>query len=427
MKNKKITESAPHEINDNFVVKSSHTTVSTKKSSIHKRTLFYIAWRNMTSKKLRSFLTISGIAVGIGSIAFLISFGLGLQLLVTKNVIGDKSIKSIEVSSPNSKIIKLDAKAVNKIRLFSHIEKLGVEYSFPASVGLKGGGIDSVIYGIDTTYQSLTSLNLQEGRLLNEKDNKVVLISDSALRSIGITDSKKAIGQKLDVIVPLQYINEKSAELKDSYKIVGVIDSGKNNEIFVPSAVFDVAGVPTYKQLKVAVDDTKNIPTVRKQIESSGFQTSSPIDTLDQINQLFKFFNIVLAGFGAIGIIVAILGMFNTLTISLLERTKEIGLMITLGGRKKDMRRLFMIEAVLLSVIGAVTGIVSALIGSRIINTLINKNAEQRVSENFEVFSTPFWLLVVLTIFMIVVGLAVAYFPARRAQRISPIEALRRE
>lgn len=401
--------------------------MSKKRPAIHKRTLFYIAWRNMTSKKLRSFLTISGIVVGIGSIAFLISFGLGLQLLVTKNVIGDKSIKSIEVSSPNSKIIKLDAKAVNKIKLFGHIEKLGVEYSFPASVGLKGGGIDSVIYGIDTTYQSLTTLNLQEGRLLKEDDNKVALVSNSALRSIGITDNKKAIGQKLDVIVPLQYINEKSSELKDTYVIVGVIDSGKNNEIFVPSAVFDVAGVPTYKQVKVTVDDTKNISGVRKQIESSGFQTSSPIDTLDQINQLFKFFNIVLAGFGAIGIIVAILGMFNTLTISLLERTKEIGLMITLGGRKKDMRRLFMIEAVMLSIIGATTGIAFAFIGSRIVNMLINKNAQQRVSERFEVFSMPFWLVISLTLFMIIVGLAVAYFPARRAQRISPIDALRRE
>lgn len=398
-----------------------------KRPVIHRRTVFYMAWKNLSSKKLRSFLTISGIVVGIGSIAFLISFGLGLQELVTKNVIGDKSIKSIEITSPNSKIIKLDTGAANKIRTFGHIEKLGVEYSFPASVGLKGGGIDSVIYGIDGNFQDLTTLDLVEGRLLKPNDTKVALVSDSALRSIGITDRKKAIGQKLDVIVPLQYVNEKSTEMRDSFKIIGVIDSGKNNEIFVPSGIFDVAGVPSYKQIKVTVDTTKNIPTVRKQIESSGFQTSSPIDTLDQINQLFKFFNIVLAGFGGIGIIVAILGMFNTLTISLLERTKEIGLMITLGGRKRDMRRLFMIEAVLLSIIGSSVGITGAYLLSRIVNVLINRNAAQRVSEKFEIFSMPFWLVVSLTGFMIIVGLIVAYFPARRAQRISPIDALRRE
>ena len=398
-----------------------------KRPTIHLKTLYYMAWKNLTSKKLRSFLTISGIVVGIGSIAFLISFGLGLQNLVTKNVVGDQSIKSVEVSSPNSKIIKLNSDALQKIKSFPHIDKVGVEYSFPASIGLKGGGIDSVVYGIDQAYQDLTTLNLVKGRLLQKKDNKAVVVSQSALRSIGITDVEKAVGQKLEVIVPLQYVDVKAKEMRESFKIVGVVDSGQNNEIFVPSAIFDTAGVPSYKQIKVTVDDTVNIPTVRKQIESNGFQTNSPIDTLDQINQLFKFFNIILAGFGGIGIIVAILGMFNTLTISLLERTKEIGLMKTLGGRRRDMRRLFMIEAVLLSVIGALTGIFVAYLGSRIVNALINQNASQRVSERFEVFSMPVWLVAALVFFMLTVGMVVAYFPARRAQKISPIDALRRE
>src|SRR5206468_3453072 len=110
----------------------------------------------------------------------------------------------------------------------------------------------------------------------------------------------------------------------------------------------------------------------RKQIESMGFLTTSPIDTIEQINQMFKFFNVLLAGFGAIGMIVAVLGMFNTLTISLLERTKEVGLMITLGGRNRDMRKLFIFEAVLLSVAGAVIGIVSAIILGQIINLVMN-------------------------------------------------------
>lgn len=346
---------------------------------------------------------------------------------MTTNVIGDKSIKTIEVTSPNSKIIKLNDVAVNKIRSFPHLEKVGVEYSFPSSVALHGGGIDSVIYGIDQTFQELTTLNLLEGRLLEQKDNKSALVSQSALRAIGISEAKKAVGQKIDIVVPLQLAEAQADELRDTFTVVGVIDSDQNNEIFVPSAVFDVHGVPTYKQVKVTVDNTDNIPTVRKQIESNGFLTNSPVDTLEQINQLFKFFNIILAGFGGIGIIVAILGMFNTLTISLLERTKEIGLMITLGGRKRDMRRLFMIEAVLLSLIGVFVGLLGSFVAGRVINQLINQNAAQRVNERFEIFSTPLWLIGVLTVFMLVVGLMVAYFPARRAQKISPIDALRRE
>jgi ABC-type antimicrobial peptide transport system permease subunit len=385
-----------------------------------------MAWRNITSKKLRSFLTVFGIIIGIGSIAFLVSFGLGLQRLVTRNVIGDKSIKSIEVTTPNSRIIKLNDVAINKIRQFPHIDKAGLAYSFPASIGLQGGGVDSVLYGVDQNYQELTTLNLTKGRLLQVDDNRAILVSTAALKAIGLNPDK-ALKQQMEVAVPLQYVDVKAKELRDNFTIVGIIDSGQNNEIFVSSDLFTVAGVPTYKEMKIIADDTKNIPSLRKQIESSGFQTSSPIDTLAQINQLFKFFNIILAGFGGIGIIVAILGMFNTLTISLLERTKEIGLMITLGGRSRDMRRLFMIEAVVLSIIGAIAGVLLSFVGGRIVNFAINQNAASRVSERFDVFYMPWWLIGALIAFMMAVGLLVSYFPARRAQKINPIDALRRE
>ncbi len=273
----------------------------------------------------------------------------------------------------------------------------------------------------------MTSLDLVAGRLLKTSDNRAAVVSTTALKAIGISDGKKALNQQMTVVVPISLAVSSAKDLKTELTIVGVIDSGTNNEVFVPNTIFDVAGVPVYKQVKVLADNTKNISSLRRQIEGGGFQTTSPIDTLDQINQLFKFFNFVLAGFGGIGIIVAILGMFNTLTISLLERTKEIGLMITLGGRRKDMRRLFMIESILLSLIGVFVGMVFSFIGSRIVNYLINENAAKRVNERFDVFSMPLWLVLCLTGFMVLVGLVVAYFPARRAQRINPIEALRRE
>lgn len=398
-----------------------------RRPTISMRLLLYMSWQNITSKKLRSWLTIMGIVVGIGSISFLVSFGLGLQKIVTDNVVGDNSIRSIEITTPNSKIIKLNSASVNKIRQFPHIDKLGVAYSFPSSISLSGGGIDSIIYGVDANFQEMTSLNIVEGRLLKPEDQKAVIVSTAALKAIGINDPKKAINKTVDITVPLQYADPKLDDLTDKFKVIGIIDSGQDNEIFTTTAIFDAERVPVYKQVKIIADDTASIAALRKQIESSGFQTSSPIDTLEQINQLFKFFNFVLAGFGAIGIIVALLGMFNTLTISLLERTKEIGLMVTLGGRRKDMRRLFMIEASILSVIGALTGIVASYLAGRIINIAVNQNASSRVNETFDVFSTPLWLVLLLVAFMLVVGLLVAFFPAKRAERINPIDALRRE
>ncbi len=398
-----------------------------KRPTISLRLLLHMSWQNIISKKLRSWLTIMGIIVGIGSIAFLVSFGLGLQQIVTDNVVGDNSIRSIEITTPNSRIIKLDSQAIEKIQKFPHIDKLGVAYSFPASIGLSGGGIDSIIYGVDDQFQEMTTLNLIDGRLLNNKDQNSIVLSTATLKAIGISDNSKALGQDVEITVPLQYADPELKDLEESFKIVGIIDSGQDNEIFTTTAVFDAQQVPIYKVAKVIADDTDNINELRTQIEASGFQTSSPIDTLDQINQLFKFFNIILAGFGAIGIIVALLGMFNTLTISLLERTKEIGLMVTLGGRRRDMRRLFMIEASILSIIGALSGIVLSYVSGQIINQVANANAASRVSERFNIFSTPMWLVAVLVLFMLAVGLLVAFFPAKRAERINPIDALRRE
>jgi putative ABC transport system permease protein len=404
------------------------TNAKAKYRAIQLRIIFHLAFRNIASKKLRSFLTVFGVVIGIGSIFFLLSFGIGIQELVTRQVIGDKSLKALDVTSPNSRILQLDDTAINKIRTFPHVEKVGLQYSFPGSIGFNGGEVDSVVYGINDDYQSTTSFNLTKGRLLNSNDLRSVVLNASALKSIGIEDQSKAVGQKINLVIPLQKVKANQAEIRDEFTIVGVIESGAGSEIFTISEIFTVAGVPSYQQIKVVSDDTKNIPDLRKQIESNGFQTASLVDTLEEINQIFKFFNVILVSFGSIGMIVAVLGMFNTLTISLLERTKEIGLMMALGGRRSDMRKLFIFEALLISLAGAVVGILLAILGGTAVNTYLNAGARGRgVTQSFSVFAYPAWTIIAIISFTLFVGLLVVYFPARRAEKINPIDALRRE
>jgi putative ABC transport system permease protein len=397
-------------------------------TSVRTRVLFGIAWRNLVAKKLRSLLTIFGVVIGIGAIFFLLSFGLGLQQLVTDQVIGDQSVKSIDVSSPNSKLIKLDDELINDIRGFQHVEKVGSQFSFPGSLQQSGAEVDTVVYGIDLAFQEMITLNLIAGRNIANEDYRHVLINLTALESIGIKDHKAAIGQKISIVVPLENLKLEQTEIRDQFEIIGVIDSGSGNEIFMPSSNLYLAGVTTYQNVKLIVDDPVNVPQVRSQIESRGLQTTSPVDTLDQINQIFRIFTFILIGFGSIGMIVSILGMFNTLTISLLERTREIGLMMALGGRNSDMRKLFVFEAVLISFFGALIGIVLAIIGGKIVNFWMNRFASSRgVNDTFEIFSTPLWAVLALIGFTVMVGLLVVFIPARRAQKINPIEALRRE
>lgn len=251
---------------------------------------------------------------------------------------------------------------------------------------------------------------------------------DAVVKALGFNSSKDALGQKINLLVPLQNAEAKKDKIENEFEIVGVIDSGNGNEVYVPSFHFDIAGVPAFSQARLLTDNVDNIPILRNSIESMGFQTASPSDTIDQVKQIFTIFNFVMIGFGSIGMLIAVLGMFNTLTISLLERTKEIGLMMALGGRNKDMNKLFMVESLLLSIFGAFTGILLAIITGRVINIILLQFAHHRgVTGSFQVFAVPLWLILSMVAFMAFVGLVVAFLPAQRARRISPIDALRRE
>lgn len=390
--------------------------------------LLYIALKNFLDKKLRSSLTVLAVVIGVCAIFFLVSFGIGIQNLVTNQVIGDKSLKAIDVTSPNSRILKLNQVVVSTIAKYPHVDGIGVQYSFPGIMSLNGGEIDVVAYGINEEYQNLSALNILHGRLLQDTDKDSVVLNLSALKALGIENAETAIDQKIEITIPLDQIKASKDRIFGNYNIVGVIESGAGGELFISDKNFEDAGVPNYNSIKVVADDISNVDILRTQIESTGFETASLTDTMKEINDIFQLFNSILIGFGSIGMIVAILGMFNTLTVSLLERTKEIGLMMALGARRRDMRKLFTFEAVLISFIGAVVGIAMAIILGEVVNIYLNARAASRgISERFDLFATPFWLMAAVTIGTILMGIIVVRSPARRAGRINPIDALRRE
>lgn len=125
---------------------------------------------------------------------------------------------------------------------------------------------------------------------------------------------------------------------------------------------------------------------VRRSIESLGYATSSPIDTLDQVSQVFRFLNIILVGLGSVGMVIAALGMLNTLKVSLLERTQEIALMMAIGARPKDMRHMFTVEAIVLSLIGI---LFATLIGFAIDLILSQYASGRGLVDHFSLFAHP--------------------------------------
>lgn len=408
------------------------TPLKSRRKFIHYRVLLMISFKNMLFKKLRSGLTIVGVVIGIGAIVFLVSLGLGLQKVVTEKVVGSKSVNTIEVTTSKPQTIKLNADSVSKFRNYSHVTDISKTFSFAGKVGYKNSSSDALIYGADNNFLDLSGFRLLAGKQIEVNDKSSIIVNSAFLETIGIKDPNKAIGQKLSVTI-LKDKNETvnfplTGDFQKELKINSVIDTGKTNELFASEKLFSDIGFRDYSQIKVVVNNKDNIPTVRKQIESQAFTTSSPADTLQQINQVFSILNILLAAAGGIGMSIAVLGMFNTLTISLLERTKEIGLLVSLGARQRDIRRLFVFEAVLLSTLGAILGIIGAWIAGFAVNSFaVNLATSRGVKEAFSVFYLPLWLVFYVIIFAIVIGLTVVAFPARRASRISPITALRRE
>ena len=387
-----------------------------------------LATRNLVFKKLRTSLTALGVVIGVGSVVFLFAFATGLQNLVSKQVIGSKSVKTIDVNSARSKVVRLDEDSQQKMKGIGSVENVTRIYNAAGKVSVQQSQLDTVVYGVDPSYLDLSSIKLLQGDSLNSTDTNTALVNTALVKVMG-ADQSKIVGQTIRLKFTVgNTTNDEKRTLEQDFTVRGVVDGASGAEAYLTSAVFEQNGANVASNVKILVTNQQDVAQVRREIESLGFSTTSPLDTLDQINQVFGFLQLILIGFGGIGVIIAVLGMFNTLTISLLERTREIGLMITLGARQRDVRRLFVVESLILSMTGGVVGIVAAWLLGASANVVLNGFAHSRgVTEQVSTFSFPPILLISTIVLSAVLGLIVAYFPARRAAMIDPIEALRNE
>ncbi len=390
--------------------------------------LVEIALKNLFYKRLRTSLTIIGVMIGVGAVLFLLAFGFGLRNVVQNQVVDSSSIRTIDVTTIKSQLVQLNADTVNAISGLQGVDKVARVYNEASTTSYGNSKLETVLYGVDQTYLTLNNYKKVAGVANKFTKPTDVFVNSSYVKAIGVKRDQDVIGKKVSFSYRLNKLASRDQDKVHQFdgNVIGVIDTGTGAEVYVDSSAFVDAGAVSASQLKVLVDKKSDVAGVRKKVEAMGLITTSPLETLDQINQVFAFLNILFLGFGSIGLVIAVLGMFNTLTISLLERTKEIGLMITLGARRRDIRRLFVIEAVGLSFIGGITGSVVAFLCSRVVDFVLNSLARSRgVAESFSVFSFQASLLAGTVLFSILLGLIVVYIPAKRAASTNPIEALK--
>ncbi len=184
----------------------------------------------------------------------------------------------------------------------------------------------------------------------------------------------------------------------------------------------------SYNNAKVKVSDVDYVEEVETLIQEQGFETYSAASIRESLQQMTKVIQLVLGGIGAISLLVAALGITNTMVMSIYERTKEIGVMKVLGCRLRDIRGLFLTEAGIIGLLGGIFGIILSYMISFIINLIASAiMASQGAEISGHISVIPLWLVLMGTGIAILVALVAGFYPANRAMRISALAAIRQE
>jgi putative ABC transport system permease protein len=185
-----------------------------------------------------------------------------------------------------------------------------------------------------------------------------------------------------------------------------------------------------YNSLTIKVSRAAAVPDVQEKVKALGFTTFSLQDALKNAKRLFVILDIVLGLIGSIALAVSSLGIVNTMVMSILERTREIGIMKAIGGSDADVRGIFLVEASAIGLLGGIGGIAIGWAVGRVINFGANMYVRSQQAggpTDLDLFSLPLWLIGGAIGFSILVSLIAGSYPARRAARLDPIQALRHD
>ena len=209
----------------------------------------------------------------------------------------------------------------------------------------------------------------------------------------------------------------------------------EDDKIMSPSLnqSFDEKGNPipetsdeiTYDNLQVIVDDVKNVEAVEQEIRQLGYQTHSMAETNEEIQNQTRTIMLILGGIGSIAFIVSAIGIINTMLMSIYERQKEIGVMKVIGASVRDVETMFLIESGFIGFFGGILGLFISLLVAKLLNSTLGGDPNSMFGTSGNIIIIPVWLALVGVGFSALVGVLAGYLPARRATKLSAIEALR--
>ncbi len=412
-----------------------------------------IVVRNLKRSKTRTTLTSLGVLIGVAAIITLVSIGIAMQTSVTSQFesVGDLTIISVYPSNLRlgpfaprkaEEIKILDEDAIDKIRKIEGIEALSPVYTFP-DVIVKMGRLESSVSftGIEPKEIEKIAGKLEKGRYITRSDRYAVVVGSKFGETFynpktGKSETINPLGKMFKVTVK-RIVNEKMEKKTYIFRVVGVLkEKGTQDDYSVYAPINTVISVNEwrtgrtikpeitgYSRVIVKVKDVDTVNKVTEKIEDMGFVVFSIQSIINSISTVFKILQFILAGIAGISLLVAGIGIVNTMTMSIYERTRQIGIMKAIGASNTDILWMFLSEAAALGFLGGIGGILLSFL----LNSLITLFSSTMLSGATLKVSAPLWLIIFAIVFATVVGLIAGLVPSYRAANLKPVEALRYE
>lgn len=389
----------------------------------------FLVYKQFITRKFRTFLTMFAIGIGVGTMFVLLSFVYGLQDLVTKRIAPMETLLTMDVSP--GRLTKLDDDSIDSLRKIDGIEEVAPVWTMTGQARGKDENpfADITINVSGSQYLTYDGQKIFKGRIFQDEQPEC-LVSSAALKLL--LDDEKIIGKELTIKKLSLATGEKTEisvpELEQKIKVTGIIDDEDATVIYLESSqVKKVAPLLDYSGLKVKFNNAENMNQIKEQIQNAGYEATAVYDMVEETARLFNYIRGAFALLGFIGLFVATIGMFNTLTISLLERTRDIGFMKAFGTTDRNVRNLFLTEATMIGVGGGFAGILMGFLDVKVASYIIDYITNAAEAQKLTIFITPVWVIFVTLIFSGILGFITGIYPARRASKISALEAIRYE
>jgi putative ABC transport system permease protein len=403
------------------------------KKTMRTSNLLRVSTAAIARNKTRSLLTSLGIIIGVASVILLVSIGSGIQTYVTQafedlgtNLLyimpGKFQIRdSREGGAPGVATNKLTIKLADKIERSSrYVNAVLPIMSTNNTLKYRANTHDTFVIGTYEQYSEIRNSPLSVGRFFSKSEVRRF----SKVAVIGTTVAEELFGDTYP-------INKEILVGDKRYKVIGVLESkgsglgnDQDNQIIVPITTLQrQTNADKLTYIYVQIENTDNTDKATKEIEAILLDEGLSIDEFSVLNSeellstvsgILSAITLGLGGIAAISLIVGGIGIMNIMLVSVTERTREIGLRKAVGAHPRDILIQFLLEAIILSLIGGAIGITIGALGSLALNQF------------FQTTITP-WSIIIAFIFSTIVGIVFGVWPARKASKLSPIDALRYE